>query len=67
MTLVNLLSCRLALNKIKRSLKRKNKPHKKSEMVDIFLINKSQIQYLCWVRLSGLAYVLVLDLGTCLP
>lgn len=36
-------------------------------MVDIFIINKSHKQYLCWVGLSGLAYVLVLDLGTCLP
>lgn len=38
-TTVNLLSCRLALNKIKRSLKRKkNRPHKKSEMVVCLLL-----------------------------
>lgn len=66
-TLVNLLSCRLALNRIKRSLKRKNRQHKKSEMVDMFIINISHIQYLFWVRLSGLASVLDLDLWNCLP
>lgn len=38
-TTVNLLSCRLALNKIKRSLKRKKyRPHKKSEMVVCLLL-----------------------------